>query len=67
MDHDDVLEEDGAIWRICWDCGGERYTHHDCGEDTCMCLNPEDNVECETCEARGGWYLIQREASASKP
>jgi hypothetical protein len=42
-------------WRTCWDCGGECYTHHDCGEDTCCCLRPEDNVSCDTCEGAGGW------------
>jgi hypothetical protein len=42
-------------WRTCWDCGGEGVTHHDCGEDTCCCLDPEDNVGCDTCEGAGGW------------
>lgn len=22
----------------CWDCGGEMYTHHNCGEDELKCL-----------------------------
>jgi hypothetical protein len=44
------------FWRECWDCGGEAYTHHDCGEDCCCCLDPEDNVLCETCEGACGWY-----------
>ena len=38
----------------CWDCGDEGVTHHDCGEDTCCCLHPEDNVVCETCGGDGG-------------
>lgn len=42
-------------WRTCWDCGGERYTHHDCGEDCCVCLEPEDSVRCDTCHGKGGW------------
>ena len=42
-------------WIDCWNCGGEGYTHHDCGEDTCACLVPELNVECEVCEGEGGW------------
>lgn len=37
----------------CWDCGGEMYTHHDCGEDVCCCAHPEDNVRCETCGGKG--------------
>lgn len=56
-DYNDYMEEDGRIWRECWDCGGEGVTHHDCGEDTCCCLNPVDNVRCETCNGDGGWYL----------
>jgi len=37
----------------CWNCAGTGFTHHDCGEDTCCCLDPEDNVRCDTCEGRG--------------
>jgi hypothetical protein len=48
-----------AVWVECEDCGGSGYTHHDCGEDTCCCLNPEDNVECDTCDGEGGWYNCQ--------
>lgn len=43
-------------WEECWDCGGEGVTHHDCGEDTCCCINPQDNVVCDTCNGEGGWY-----------
>lgn len=43
-------------WTDCWNCGGEGVTHHDCGEDTCACLNPEPNVTCEVCNGKGGWY-----------
>ena len=39
----------------CWDCGGEGVTDHDCGDDTCCCLYPEDNVECDTCRGPGHW------------
>lgn len=46
-------DDDGPERIDCWDCGGEGVTHHDCGEDTCHCLNPEDNVTCETCGGRG--------------
>ncbi len=45
------------LWTSCWDCGGEGYTHHDCGEDTCVCLHPELNVMCETCHGDMGYYL----------
>lgn len=43
-------------WRTCWDCGGEMFSYHDCGEDTCCCLYPEDNVPCDTCDGEGGWW-----------
>jgi hypothetical protein len=42
-------------WKDCWDCGGECFTHHECGEDTCCCINPYDNVICTTCNGKGGW------------
>lgn len=42
-------------WRDCWQCGGEGYTDHDCGEDCCCCLNPEPNVRCDECRGKGGW------------
>ena len=41
----------------CWNCGGEGFSHHDCGEDCCFCLQPEDNVVCDICEGEGG-YLV---------
>ena len=44
----------------CWDCGGEGVTHHDCGEDTCCCLYPEPNVECEICEGTGRLFKCFR-------
>lgn len=40
----------------CWDCGGEGVSGHDCGEDCCPCLDPEENVVCETCNGKGGWW-----------
>jgi len=39
----------------CWNCGGEGYSHHNCGEDCCCCLYPEDNVICDICCGTGGW------------
>lgn len=38
----------------CWNCGGEGYTHHDCGEDCCCCRYPENNVPCDVCHGQGG-------------
>jgi hypothetical protein len=38
----------------CYACGGEGC-YHDCGEDTCCCLYPEDDdmYECEECRGTG--------------
>lgn len=49
--------DDGLVgdWIDCWNCGGEGYSHHDCGEDCCACLEPEDNVRCDICHGKGGW------------
>ena len=38
----------------CEGCGGEGVDGHDCGEDTCACADPIDNVECSWCEGEGG-------------
>lgn len=42
-------------WEYCDNCE-DGYSHHDCGEDTCCCLHPEDNVKCSMCDGYGGWY-----------
>ena len=41
----------------CQHCGGEGVTDHDCGEDTCCCLYPEDNVPCDICGGEGAFLL----------
>lgn len=41
-------------WLRCSNCGGEGVSYHDCGEDSCCCLHPEDNVECDWCHGEGG-------------
>jgi hypothetical protein len=43
-------------WEDCDRCGGEGLDGHDCGEDACCCLYPEDNETCDQCEGRGGWW-----------
>jgi hypothetical protein len=45
------------IWMDCETCGGEGTDGHDCGEDCCMCLRPEENVRCDMCSGKGGEYL----------
>lgn len=37
----------------CPNCGGTGYSYHNCGEDTCCCLEPEDNVVCDWCRGSG--------------
>ncbi len=56
-DHD-VCERCGCCdteWVDCYFCGGEGVIGHDCGEDTCCCLYPEDNIQCDICGGAGGW------------
>lgn len=36
----------------CWRCQGFG-SWHDCGEDTCSCLDPEDDTFCEICHGEG--------------
>jgi hypothetical protein len=51
-------KEHGAelTWANCGNCF-EGYTGHDCGEDCCCCLYPEDNVICDICDGEGGFFL----------
>lgn len=42
-------------WCECWNCE-DGLSGHDCGEDCCVCLYPEDNVRCDICNGRGGWW-----------
>lgn len=37
----------------CIACGGSGYTGHDCGEDTCSCAIPEENIVCVQCNGTG--------------
>ena len=37
----------------CWACGGDGVDGHDCGDDTCFCLRPEENVDCTHCHGTG--------------
>lgn len=39
---------------MCGSCGGEGYADefHDCGEDSCCCLDPEPGM-CEDCDGTG--------------
>jgi hypothetical protein len=46
-------------WVKCDSCE-EGYSDHDCGEDTCNCLNPNNNVKCSDCDGKEGWWLCHR-------
>ena len=45
-----------VAWLECENCY-EGYSHHDCGEDTCCCLDQSPNVECDICNGEGGWWV----------
>ena len=40
----------------CDNCGGDGLDGHDCGEDTCCCLDPDDNEDCDWCQGSGGHW-----------
>ena len=43
-------------WIDCWNCDENGFVDHDCGEDSCCCLDPEPNVRCDICKGKGGWW-----------
>jgi len=43
-------------WRDCYNCE-DGFSGHDCGDDTCCCLNPVDNERCDICDGKGGWRV----------
>lgn len=45
-----------ADWEECDTCGGDGIDGHECGEDTCACAEPDDNVICDVCNGKGGWW-----------
>lgn len=51
---DHLADCDGNGFLECLDCGGSGG-YHDCGEDCCACLEPEDDRPCSTCDGKGGW------------
>lgn len=62
-----VCEQHGEReWCVCWRCGGEGVDGHDCGEDCCCCLYPEDNVLCDICDGKGGWWRCYACAPATE-
>jgi hypothetical protein len=51
-------------WEPCWNCE-DGYTGHHCGEDTCCCKFPEDNVTCDICDGKGGWFRDEQKTAAT--
>ena len=53
-----VCEKCGSdvIWIECENCY-EGYSHHDCGEDTCCCLDQSPNVTCDVCNGESGAFF----------
>jgi len=48
-----------AVFHECEACGGQGVDGHDCGEDSCCCADPEDNVRCSLCRGEGGeWRCV---------
>ena len=47
-------------WVECENCDEYGYSHHDCGEDTCCCLDQSNNVVCDWCEGKHGWYVCNQ-------
>src|SRR5262245_30853557 len=75
----DLIEvyEDEPSGPYCQHCGQELdyeecdqcedgFSDHDCGEDTCCCLDPEPNVRCEQCGGKGFWFFCTNPACPSK-
>lgn len=67
MSHEPIRDEDDIPWCAdcqvteltwweCETCGGEGYDGHDCGEDSCVCIYPEENIPCGVCAGRGGYW-----------
>ena len=42
-------------WEDCTNCA-DGFVGHECGDDTCCCLYPQDNVKCQYCEGESGWF-----------
>jgi hypothetical protein len=54
----ELCEDCGCCERVtdeCEQCGGVGVYGHDCGEDCCCCLDPEDNETCDICGGTGSF------------
>lgn len=48
--HRDVEREE------CESCAGDGVRGHDCGEDSCSCADPQENVPCSDCDGAGAHW-----------
>ena len=53
-DNTQMLYDDDDLDDPCWNCGGEGYVLNDCFEDTCCCLDPEEEHGYSPCPIRKG-------------
>ena len=51
----ELCDKPAVWWLECTNCD-EGFSHHDCMEDCCCCLDPEPNVVCDLCLGQQGWY-----------
>lgn len=52
--------KDGPCCQIEWvhcDQCEDGYDGHDCGEDCCACACPEENLVCQVCYGKCGWWI----------
>jgi hypothetical protein len=42
---------------VCERCDGTGVFGHDCGEDCCCCVNPDENEPCYVCGGVGSWWV----------
>lgn len=52
----------------CQNCE-DGYSHHDCGEDSCACADPENNIVCDWCdgECSSKWCPKSTEQNPCNP
>lgn len=45
-------------WELCEECDGKGEIPHDCGSDTCCCIDP-DPIICSNCDGDGNVFVPQ--------